>query len=104
MTDRMKHGPPSIECRAPLVDYELVEMMSRMPSSLKVRGFTMKYLMKKAVTPWVPREVLERKEARVLAHLWAPGSGRIFGRSFLTCSRKIKFAVADCSDGPRFDN
>ncbi len=61
MTDRMSMAA-SIECRAPLVDYELVEMMSRMPSSLKVRGFTMKYLMKKAVTPWVPREVLERKK------------------------------------------
>src|SRR2546422_2648723 len=61
MTDRMSMGA-SIECRAPLVDYELVELMARMPSSLKVRGFTMKYLMKKVVAPWLPREILERKE------------------------------------------
>jgi asparagine synthase (glutamine-hydrolysing) len=52
----------SIECRAPLVDYELVELMSRVPSSLKVHGFSMKYLMKKAVAPWLPREILERKK------------------------------------------
>ena len=61
MTDRMSMAA-SIECRAPLVDYELVELASRMPSSLKVRGFTMKYLMKKAVAPWLPREILERKK------------------------------------------
>ncbi len=61
MTDRMSMAA-SIECRAPLVDYELVELMARMPSSFKVRGFTMKYLMKKAVAPWLPREILERKK------------------------------------------
>jgi asparagine synthase (glutamine-hydrolysing) len=61
MTDRMSMAA-SIECRAPLVDYELVELASRMPSSLKVRGFTMKYLMRKAVAPWLPREILERKK------------------------------------------
>ncbi len=61
MTDRMSMAA-SIECRAPLVDHELIEMMSRMPSSLKVRGFSMKYLMKKAVAPWLPREILERKK------------------------------------------
>lgn len=61
MTDRMSMAA-SIECRAPLVDYELVELMSRMPSSLKVHGFTMKYMMKKAVAPWLPREILERKK------------------------------------------
>ena len=61
MTDRMSMAA-SIECRAPLVDYELVELMARMPSSFKVRGFNLKYLMKKAVAPWLPREILERKK------------------------------------------
>src|SRR6267143_1912017 len=61
MTDRMSMAA-SIECRAPLVDYELVELMARMPSSLKVRGFTLKYLMKKAVAHWLPREILARKK------------------------------------------
>jgi asparagine synthase (glutamine-hydrolysing) len=61
MTDRMSMAA-SIECRAPLVDFELVEMMSRMPSSLKVRGFTLKYLMKKAVAPWLPDAILQRKK------------------------------------------
>jgi asparagine synthase (glutamine-hydrolysing) len=61
LTDRMSMAA-SIECRAPLVDYELVELASRMPSSLKVRGLTMKYLLKKVVAPWIPRDVIERKK------------------------------------------
>jgi len=61
LTDRMSMAA-SVECRAPLVDYELVELASRMPSSLKVRGLTMKYLLRKAVAPWLPREVIERKK------------------------------------------
>jgi len=61
MTDRMSMAA-SIECRAPLVDHELVELMSGVPSSLKVRGLTMKYLMKKVVAPWLPPEILARKK------------------------------------------
>ncbi len=61
LTDRMSMAA-SVECRAPLVDYEMVELASRIPSDLKVRGLTMKYLLKKAVAPWIPREVIERKK------------------------------------------
>lgn len=52
----------SIECRAPFIDHELVELTSRIPSNLKVRGFTMKYLLKKVVEPWLPKEILHRKK------------------------------------------
>jgi asparagine synthase (glutamine-hydrolysing) len=61
LTDRMTMAA-STECRAPLVDHELIELAMSMPSSLKVRGMQMKYLMKKAVAPWLPREILERKK------------------------------------------
>lgn len=61
LTDRMTMAA-SIECRAPFVDHELIELATLMPSTLKVRGMQMKYLLKKAVTPWLPREVLNRKK------------------------------------------
>ena len=61
LTDRMTMAA-SIECRAPFVDHELVELASRIPASLKVRGLTMKYLLKKVVEPWLPREILHRKK------------------------------------------
>jgi asparagine synthase (glutamine-hydrolysing) len=52
----------SIECRAPLMVLELVELSTRFPWELKVMGFTMKYLLKKAVEPWLPAEILNRKK------------------------------------------
>ncbi|HWR17314.1 MAG TPA: asparagine synthase (glutamine-hydrolyzing) [Terriglobales bacterium] len=61
LTDKMSMAA-SIECRAPFLDHELVELTARMPSNLKVRGFTMKYLLKKVVQPWVPDEILHRKK------------------------------------------
>ena len=61
LTDKMTMAA-SIECRAPFIDQELVELASVMPSSLKVRGLTMKYLLKKVVSPWLPKEIVNRKK------------------------------------------
>ena len=61
LTDKMTMAA-SIECRAPFVDHELVELAASMPDSLRIRGFTMKYLLKKVVAPWLPREILHRKK------------------------------------------
>lgn len=61
LTDRMSMAA-SLECRSPLVDSELVELASGMPGNLKVRGLTTKYLLKKAVEPWLPRQVIYRKK------------------------------------------
>ena len=52
----------SIECRAPFMDHELVELTAKMPARLKVRGLTMKYILKKALEPWLPAEILYRKK------------------------------------------
>ena len=61
LTDKMSMAA-SIECRAPFMDQELVELTARMPSALKVRGLTMKYLLKKVIEPWLPREIIHRKK------------------------------------------
>ena len=61
LTDKMSMAA-SIECRAPFLDHELVELTSRIPSNLKVRGLEMKYLFKKVVKPWLPEEILRRKK------------------------------------------
>jgi asparagine synthase (glutamine-hydrolysing) len=61
LTDKMTMAT-AIESRAPFVDPELVQLTGRMPSNLKVRGWTMKYLLKKVVSPWLPQEILQRKK------------------------------------------
>lgn len=61
LTDKMSMAA-SIECRAPFVDQELVELAGRIPSNIKIRGMKMKHLLKKAVKPWLPKEILHRKK------------------------------------------
>jgi asparagine synthase (glutamine-hydrolysing) len=52
----------SLEVRAPFLDYELVEFMMSLPSSLKLRRFTLKYLLKKVMKEFLPKEVIERRK------------------------------------------
>jgi asparagine synthase (glutamine-hydrolysing) len=61
LTDKMTMAA-SIECRAPFVDHELVELTTTIPGDLKVRGFKMKYLLKKALKDWLPSEILHRRK------------------------------------------
>jgi asparagine synthase (glutamine-hydrolysing) len=52
-----------LETRYPFLDVELVELCARIPSKLKIHGwFDTKYIMKKAVEPWLPREIVYRKD------------------------------------------
>jgi asparagine synthase (glutamine-hydrolysing) len=50
----------SLEVREPLMDHPLVEWLASLPSSLKVRGGQGKYLLKKAMEPYLPHELMYR--------------------------------------------
>ncbi len=50
----------SLEVREPLMDHPLVEWLASLPSSLKVRGQEGKVLLKKAMEPYLPREIMYR--------------------------------------------
>jgi len=50
----------SLEVRAPFLDHELVEFVMGLPSKLKLKGFTSKYILKKAMANWLPNEVINR--------------------------------------------
>ncbi len=49
-----------LEAREPLLDHRLVEFEASLPPSLRIRGGQGKWLMKKALEPWLPREILYR--------------------------------------------
>ena len=53
----MAHG---LECRAPFLDHKLVELIGRVPTDLKMRGFTTKYLLRRAFGEMLPGEILRR--------------------------------------------
>jgi asparagine synthase (glutamine-hydrolysing) len=50
----------SLEVRAPFLDHELVEFVMGLPSEWKLKGFTSKYILKKALANWLPGEVIKR--------------------------------------------
>lgn len=66
----------SLECRAPFLDPRLVEFSLRIPPPLKLRGDHLKYVLKKALEPHLPHEVLYRSKLGFGAPImrWINGS------------------------------
>jgi asparagine synthase (glutamine-hydrolysing) len=50
----------SLEVRVPLLDHKFVEWISGIPANYKLRGSEGKYLLKKALEPHLPKDVLYR--------------------------------------------
>jgi len=53
----------SLEVRVPMLDHTLVEWATRLPSSLKLNGGEQKYILKRALEPHVPAELLYRPKS-----------------------------------------
>lgn len=52
----------SLEARVPFLDYRLVEFIESLTPNLKLKGMTAKYLHKKALGKWLPKNVIHRKK------------------------------------------
>jgi asparagine synthase (glutamine-hydrolysing) len=61
-TDKMSMAA-GVETRVPFLDVELVEFAGRVPVNLKQRGSEGKWLLKKAMAPYLPREVIYRPKS-----------------------------------------
>jgi asparagine synthase (glutamine-hydrolysing) len=59
--DRMSMAV-SLETRAPFLDHTLIEYLASVPTSLKLRGWQSKYLLKKVGERLLPPEILQRKK------------------------------------------
>ena len=59
--DRMSMAN-GLELRSPLLDIELLEMAIRLPSHIKLLGFSRKRVMRKAFEELLPREILGRRK------------------------------------------
>jgi asparagine synthase (glutamine-hydrolysing) len=59
ITDRMSmsHG---LEARSPFMDHRLAEFAARLPSSMKIRGRSLRWAQRKLAGRYLPREILER--------------------------------------------
>lgn len=61
LSDRLSMAH-SLEVRAPFIDQHLLEFSATIPSHMKMRGLTKKYLLKKAFAPILPASILSRKK------------------------------------------
>jgi asparagine synthase (glutamine-hydrolysing) len=59
--DRMSMAH-SLETRCPFLDQNLIEFAAHVPSHLKIRGLTTKYILKRALRGLVPAEVIARRK------------------------------------------
>jgi asparagine synthase (glutamine-hydrolysing) len=60
-TDRMTMAN-SLEARCPFLDQELVEFAAAIPSELKLKGMTGKYILKRALSGLVPQGIIRRQK------------------------------------------
>ncbi len=103
----------SLEVRTPFLDYEFVEWVASLPSSVKLRGGTGKYLLKEALRPVLPKEVLFRTKMGFAVPLdgWFRGSlkqhiaevvgGERLAKSGLFEPATLRRMVADHQSGRR---
>jgi asparagine synthase (glutamine-hydrolysing) len=79
----------SLEVRCPLLDHKLIELVASMPSNLKLRGSTGKYMFKKALQGELPRTILHRKKMGFAIPLadWFRGGIRDFARAYIVDRR-----------------
>jgi asparagine synthase (glutamine-hydrolysing) len=55
----MAHG---LEVRVPFLDHRFIELVTGLPERLKLKGFTTKYLWKKAIRDRIPQEIQKRSK------------------------------------------
>jgi asparagine synthase (glutamine-hydrolysing) len=88
--DRMSMAN-SLEARVPLLDHPLVEFACSLPSALRLRAGTTKYLLKRALHSRVPAEVLTRPKQGFAVPLesWFSGSAPGFFRDELADAGRL---------------
>lgn len=83
--DRMSMAN-SLETRAPLLDYRVVEYAAQIPAALKLHGKEKKYILKKAFERMLPEDILYRKKMGFSVPLaqWLRNELRPIAHSLLT--------------------
>src|SRR5258706_2268118 len=87
----------SLESRVPFLDHHLVEFATALPPRMKLRGLQTKWILRQAVKPLLPREILTRKKMGfpVPFSLWLRGGGAGLARDVLLDSRARQRGVTD---------
>ncbi len=87
----------SIESRVPFLDHHLVEFAAALPPRFKLRGFTTKWILREAVRPLLPPEILSRPKMGfpVPFDHWLRGAWSDVARDVLLDSRSRQRGIID---------
>ena len=91
LTDRMNMAF-SLEARSPFLDHELVELMARYPSDMKINGRRLKYILRRFSENRLPNEIIHRKKQGFMfpmAH-WFKNELYSFLKTFLKKSHFVR--------------
>ena len=79
----MAHG---LEVRSPLVDAELVDFVTSLPASYRLRGLRSKHILKEAALRWIPKAIAQRRKMGFDAPVgqWMKAELREFMERFLS--------------------
>jgi asparagine synthase (glutamine-hydrolysing) len=82
----------SVELRVPLLDHRVLEFAASLPPSFKLNGFTPKYILKKALSQKIPKEIRNRKKTGfpVPYESWLRSDLKDVVRSVLTDRRTVE--------------
>lgn len=94
----------SLEVRTPFLDYEFVEWVASLPSDVKLRGGEGKHVLKRALEPVLPREVLYRAKMGFAVPLdaWFRGSLKNHLADTVRGSRLAESGIFDPATLSRF--
>jgi asparagine synthase (glutamine-hydrolysing) len=73
----------SIEARVPYLDQDVVDFATRLPAHMKIRGMKRKYIFRKVIHDYLPRDILARPKVGFAVPLadWFRGELREFMRT-----------------------
>jgi asparagine synthase (glutamine-hydrolysing) len=87
----------SIESRVPFLDHKLVEFTARLPERLKLRGWTTKYVLRRAMKNVLPEAILTRSKMGFPVPLgsWLRGRHRGVLDEYVTSERARERGIFD---------
>jgi asparagine synthase (glutamine-hydrolysing) len=87
----------SVEMRTPFLDHRIAELSFRMPHSLKLRGGTEKYPLRRILQHYVPKEISGRKKQRFYVPIddWLAGDLKPTVENMLSEKRLKKQGLFD---------
>ena len=96
LVDRMTMAH-SLESRAPLIDYKIVEYAASIPGELKLKGYRLKYLLRKIASQYLPSELINRKKVGFGFPLgkWMRTDLRVFLENLFAQSRFVDLGIIE---------